>query len=119
MDTKTLNIDYEDLVGKLKKHLKRLKSHVSFNPGEYDVRYFVYQYLYKIDDIKNAIVDPNDPLTVEVTNILYDLHPRIRQAIDRTRKPKYTTPPPFGTLSSPITMPKIKAPWPDFPTNCF
>ena len=92
-------IDYEQLLGKLKKHLKRVQC-----PDIATIKYFVHDYLYPKNKTKKVYhVNLSDPLVIEVTNILYDLSPRVKRIVD-LNKDKLN-----GSLTyTSINFPKIK-----------
>ncbi len=107
-----MEIDYEQLLGKLKKHLKRIE-----HPDILTIRYFVFDYLYppknKKDQHGRFFADINDSSVIKVVNVLYDLSPRVKLIIDNNTDKLnggYT-----GLLPRTITIPKIKKPFPKFP----
>ena len=97
-------IDYEQLLGKLKKHLKRVQC-----PDIATIKYFVHDYLYPKNKTKKVYhVNIDDPLVIEVTNILYDLSPRVKRIVDLNKDK-------LNGSYDPFNLPKIKAPFPEFP----
>ena len=99
IEIESIKIDYEQLLGKLKKHLKRVDC-----PDIATIKYFVHDYLYpKTKKVHH--VDLDDPLVVQVSNILYDLSPRVKRVVD-ANKDRLN-----GSVSSligkTITLPKV------------
>jgi hypothetical protein len=103
---KVASIDYETLVRKLKKHLKKVPY-----ADEIVIRSFVSEYLNPKRD--NAFIF-GDELAEEVVNILYHLHPRIKRIIDKSRSEArghaVNLP---SIVGKTITLPKVSVPFPN------
>lgn len=112
VEIESIKIDYEQLLGKLKKHLKRVDY-----PDIATIKYFVHDYLYpKTKKVHH--IDLNDQLVVQVSDILYDLSPRVKRIVD-ANKNRLNGGPSFGRIMTfpNVTFPNVRAPFPNFVFN--
>jgi hypothetical protein len=107
VEIESIKIDYEQLLGKLKKHLKRVQ-HADIAT----IKYFVHDYIYpKTKKVHH--VDLDDPLVVQVSDILYDLSPRVKRIVDADKDRLNGSFP--SLMGKTITLPKIRSKFPEFP----